>query len=455
MAKDKVQFVCQECGAVYPRWQGRCNSCDAWNSIVEEVIKKTNKKEHIPSGMPIHLKDIEEGEFTRCSSGFSEMDRVLGGGIIPGSTILVGGSPGIGKSTLLLQISLKLAERGEKVLYVTGEESEQQIKIRAKRLGEIHGGLYLETETNTSHILASASNLKPGFIVIDSIQTMQNPELSSIPGSISQVRAAAQELVEFAKKNDIVVFMIGHITKGGVIAGPKVLEHTVDGVFYFEGDSNHEYRIIRAMKNRYGSTNELGIFEMTSSGLREVDNPSEFFMSSGENMGPGSVIIPAIEGTRPFLIEIQALVTPSAYGIPQRVVTGLNTKRVSLLCALLEKRVGIPLGTQDVFLNIVGGVQIEEPAIDLGVVMAIVSSFRDIPLKNKLVVCGEVGLNGEIRPVSHIPIRVKESARLGFKYFLLPHKNQAEISKNLGISLIDADSLFKAFREGLAGSSKQ
>ncbi|MBN1754931.1 DNA repair protein RadA [bacterium] len=455
MTKAKTQFVCQECGAVYPKWQGQCNNCNAWNSIVEEVIEvKRAATRKVSPKLPGLLSSVSDEGVNRLETGYIELDRVLGGGIVQGSVILIGGAPGVGKSTLSLQISMNLSKNGYKILYLSGEESERQIKLRSGRLGQVEGELYLETETNIYQILHSAEELKPDFIIIDSIQTAQHPDIGAIPGSISQVRATAQELVDFAKKNGISIFLIGHITKSGVIAGPKVLEHMVDAVVYFEGDTDYQYRILRAIKNRYGSTNEIGIFEMTSGGLREVDNPSELFLSKGDDGVSGSVVVAAMEGTRPFLIEIQALVSPTVYGLPQRVATGLNVKRVALLCALLEKKVGIPLGKQDVFLNIVGGIKIEEPAIDLGIILAIVSSFRDIPMKSRLAVAGEVGLNGEIRAVTQLPVRVKEADRLGFDLFLLPEHNRKDLPGNTKLKLLFANNLFSAFKQSLFKNPK-
>ncbi len=456
MAKTKTLYICQSCGKVYGSWQGRCSSCGEWNSIVEEIVTNdSSKKEHRKASKPLPVSQYKLSQEERLSSGSTELDRTLGGGIVNGEVALLGGPPGIGKSTMLLQVGLCLAKKGKTILYVCGEESPEQIKIRIKRLkNEPEDTFYLLPETDVEYVIEQAKGLAPDLIIIDSIQTLKVTEVGTAPGTISQIKASAMELMKFAKSANASTFIVGHITKSGSIAGPKILEHIVDCVLYFQGDMQQEYRIIRAIKNRFGSTNEIGIFKMGESGLAEVKNPSEIFLSEHDDSVSGTSIVAGLEGTRPLLVEVQALVTPSAYSSPQRVVRGLSRERVSLLCALLEKRVGLPLQSQDVFLNIVGGVKLEEPAIDLGIVLAIVSSFRDIPLKSSLVVIGEVGLGGEIRPVSYCQKRVTEAERLGFKKIILPAKSKTKNSKTLGIQQVGVKNLFESFKFSLNSKGK-
>ncbi|AVR44538.1 DNA repair protein RadA [Christiangramia fulva] len=419
MAKVKTAYYCQKCGAQYAKWQGKCNSCGDWNTIVEEVIQKPDpkdwktsaKKEAKKASKPLLISEIETSPQHRMITGNGELDRVLGGGLVPGSLTLLGGEPGIGKSTLLLQISLGLRN---KVLYVSGEESQQQIKMRAQRINPDPANCFILTETKTQNIFRNVEEIEPEVVIIDSIQTLHSDYIESSPGSISQIRECTAELIKFAKESNTPVILIGHITKEGSIAGPKVLEHMVDTVLQFEGDRNHVYRILRAHKNRFGSTHELGIYEMQGSGLREVSNPSEILISRNEEDLSGTAIASTLEGMRPLMIEIQALVSTAVYGTPQRSTTGYNAKRLNMLLAVLEKRAGFRLGAKDVFLNITGGISVEDPAIDLAVVAAILSSNEDIALEKDFCFSAEVGLAGEIRPVMKIEQRILEAEKLGF-----------------------------------------
>lgn len=430
MAKNKKRYVCQECGYQALKWNGKCSGCNSWNTLVEEVIdvkqqkkeKKFNKQSKV---QPINQIRVRKED--RVNTGFGELDRVLGGGIVAGSLTLIGGDPGIGKSTLLLQASAKISNNYDKVLYVSGEESESQIKLRADRLDAINPSLYVLAETNLLTIIKSVKDLKPDLVVIDSIQTIYNPKLESAPGSVSQVREATNRLMNLAKKNSLSIFIVGHVTKEGSIAGPKVLEHMVDTVLYFEGDRNYTYRILRAVKNRFGSTNEIGIFEMTQDGLEEVLNASQEFIAERPLDASGSVIIPCLEGTRPILIELQALVGSANFGTASRMTTGIDHKRVSLILAVLEKKLGLHIQGQDVYINIVGGFKVDEPAVDLGLVMAIVSSFRDITIPKEFVIVGEVGLSGEVRAISQIEKRINEANKLGFSEFVIPKSNEKKI----------------------------
>jgi len=441
MAKSKTQFVCQSCGYQAPKWLGRCPGCQEWNTFVEErVIEERTPERDIlgfeSEAVPTPVTEIVTEEKGRFQIGISEFDRVLGGGIVFGSVILVGGDPGIGKSTLLLQVMNCLASKGKKVLYISGEESLQQSKMRADRLGVSSEHLFVVSETSLEKILQDIQALRPSTVVVDSIQTIYSSELPSTPGSITQVREASSRLLYLAKRLSIPIFLIGHVTKEGFIAGPKVLEHMVDTVLYIEGEANHAFRILRAVKNRFGSTNEIGVFEMKGSGLVEVINPSEFFLSGRTQPASGSVVMPSIEGSRPILIELQALVVPTNFGVPRRTAQGVDANRVSLLVAVMEKRLGIHLNNQDIFLNIAGGMKVEEPGVDLGVIAAISSSFRDKVIDPEMAVFGEVGLGGEVRGVSQPEVRVKEAARLGFKRILLPKPNQEKVKGMKGIELI-------------------
>jgi DNA repair protein RadA/Sms len=439
MSKIKTAFFCQNCGTQYAKWQGQCNACKEWNTIVEEIIQKDEKQtwktttsnESKRAVKPLRITEIDSAQEIRMDAFDNELNRVLGGGIVPGSLILLGGEPGIGKSTLLLQISLKLPY---KTLYVSGEESQKQIKMRAERITPNGDNCYILTETKTQNIFKNISEIEPDIVIIDSIQTLHTDYIESSPGSISQIRECTAELIKFAKETNTPVILIGHITKDGTIAGPKILEHMVDTVLQFEGDRNHVYRILRALKNRFGSTAELGIYEMQGSGLREVSNPSEILIShKGEELS-GTAIACTLEGMRPLMIEIQALVSTAVYGTPQRSTTGYNAKRLNMILAVLEKRAGFRLGTKDVFLNITGGITVDDPAIDLAVVAAILSSNEDIPIGKGYCFAGEVGLSGEIRPVNRVDQRIQEAEKLGFTTIFVSKYNKITL-KNTAIKV--------------------
>lgn len=428
MSKLKTTFFCQNCGAQYPKWQGQCNSCKEWNTIAEEIIQKEEKASWKPTtsetkrvSKPLKIKEIDSAQEVRMDSTDGELNRVLGGGIVPGSLILLGGEPGIGKSTLLLQISLQLPY---KTLYVSGEESQKQIKMRAERINPTSDNCYILTETKTQNIFRHILEIEPDIVIIDSIQTLHTDYIESTAGSISQIRECTAELIKFAKETNIPVILIGHITKDGNIAGPKILEHMVDTVLQFEGDRNHVYRILRSLKNRFGSTAELGIYEMQGSGLREVSNPSEILISHREEELSGTAIASTLEGMRPLMIEIQALVSTAVYGTPQRSTTGYNAKRLNMILAVLEKRAGFRLGTKDVFLNVTGGISVDDPAIDLAVVAAILSSNEDIAVGKDVCFAGEVGLSGEIRPVNRVEQRIQEAEKLGFSTIFVSKYNK-------------------------------
>lgn len=428
MAKIKTAFFCQNCGAQSPKWIGKCPSCNEWNTYVEEVVQKSSgssvesrlTSSHISK--PTLIKEIDYSGETRIDTCSNELNRVLGGGMVPGSVILIGGEPGIGKSTLMLQIALHL--KNIRVLYITGEESEQQIKLRADRIGIKNEDCYILTETSVENIFQHIEQVKPHMIVIDSIQTLQSSLIESSAGSVSQVRECTSELTKVAKVTAVPIFLIGHITKDGTIAGPKILEHMVDVVLQFEGDRNHGYRILRSVKNRFGSTSELGIYEMLSNGLREVTNPSEILLSQRDENLSGIAIAATIEGLRPMLIETQALVSTAAYGTPQRSSTGFDLRRLAMLLAVLEKRCGFRLAVKDVFLNIAGGIKVVDPAIDLAVICSILSSSEDIPIDAKTCFASEVGLSGEIRPVTRIEQRISEAEKLGFENIVISHYNK-------------------------------
>ncbi len=451
MPKAKTHFVCQSCGYQVPKWLGRCPGCQEWNTFIEERVIEEKVPERDLLGfetevIPVPMTEIVGEERGRFQIGIGEFDRVLGGGIVFGSVILVGGDPGIGKSTLLLQMMSRLASRGKKVLYISGEESLQQTKMRADRLGVSSEGLFVVSETSLEKILQDIQTLNPSTVVVDSIQTIYSSDLPSTPGSISQVREASSRLLYLAKHLSIPIFLIGHVTKEGFIAGPKVLEHMVDTVLYIEGEATHSFRILRAVKNRFGSTNEIGVFEMKDSGLAEVLSPSEFFLSERTQSVSGSVVMPSIEGSRPILIELQALVVPTNFSVPRRTAQGVDANRVSLLVAVMEKRLGIHLFSHDIFLNITGGIKIEEPGSDLGVIASIASSFKDQLIDPEMVVFGEVGLGGEIRGVSQSEVRVKESVRLGFKRCLLPGPNREKMKGVKGIELIGVKTIQEAMK---------
>jgi DNA repair protein RadA/Sms len=431
MQKSKNYFQCQSCGFTSLKWLGKCPDCGAWNSITEE--RKTAFSRHrataAESTEPRPLSAVVSGPTSRFSTCIGEFDRVLGGGVVPGSVILVGGDPGIGKSTLLLQAFSGIAGKKEKVLYVSGEESPEQVKIRAERLSIESDRIMILPETSVEAVIQSASGLSPRAMVIDSIQTAYTEEMSSAPGAVSQVRECAAKLMSFAKKSDIPVFLIGHVTKEGAIAGPRVLEHIVDTVLYFEGEKGHAYRILRAVKNRFGPTNEIGIFEMSDAGLSEVGNPSELFLLERSLNVSGSTVVASMEGTRPLMVEIQSLVSRTNFGMPRRTAIGVDYNRVNLLVAVLEKKAGLQLGGMDIFVNVVGGLKLIEPAVDLGIVVTLVSSFREIPVPPDMFFFGEVGLSGEIRAVAQADTRIREAAKIGFKRALLPSGNAGKIGR--------------------------
>ncbi len=429
MAKSKTKYVCQECGYESLGWLGKCPACNQWNTFMEE-IKEPEAKPGIGTGevKAISINEVEIENEERHSSGMKELDRVLGGGIVRGSLILVGGDPGIGKSTILLQVCERI-KIDSKILYVSGEESVRQIKLRADRLGIKNPNLLMLSETSIRAIEKLIEDDRPGFVVIDSIQTMFMDELSSAPGSVSQVREVTARLMRIAKTLGIAMVIVGHVTKEGAIAGPRVLEHMVDTVLYFEGERHLTYRVLRAVKNRFGSTNEVGIFEMRETGLEEVENPSVMMLSGRPENVPGSVVVSSLEGSRPMLIEIQALVCPTSFGMPRRMATGIDYNRITLLMAVLEKRVGMQLSNYDAYVNVIGGLKIDEPACDLGLVVAIASSFRDVPVDEHTVVLGEVGLTGEVRAVSQIDKRVMEAMRIGFKNCIIPSGNIKMLEK--------------------------
>ena len=439
MAKVKSAFYCQNCGAQYSKWQGQCNSCKSWNTIAEELIqtskkgdwKSRSKQEKQRISKPLKISEIDTTKNPRLDSKDSEINRVLGGGIVPGSLILLGGEPGIGKSTLMLQIALKLPFR---TLYVSGEESQKQIKLRAQRISPDSDQCYVLTETNTQSIFSQIESLKPDIVVIDSIQTLQSDFLDASAGSISQIKQSTTELMKFAKETSTPVILIGHITKDGTIAGPKILEHMVDVVLQFEGDRNHIFRILRSNKNRFGSTHEIGIYEMLGDGLRQVQNPSDVLISKKDKSFSGNAIAVTLEGMRPLLVEVQALVSTAVYGTPQRSTTGFNGKRLNMLLAVLEKRAGFRLGAKDVFLNITGGLRVDDPAIDLAVVAAILSSNNDSALIKNYCFAGEVGLSGEIRPVQRLEQRIMEAEKLGFEAVFISKQNKFSLkTKNIKI----------------------
>jgi len=422
--KEKTVFICRNCGYQSLKWLGRCSQCGEWESLVEELIAppKTGGRPSL-GGKPVPLHLAPDGDEERIATGINELDRTLGGGIVPGSVVLIGGDPGIGKSTLLLHLLAAIAGRNRRVLYVSGEESAHQIKLRAKRLNAMHEQEYLACENRVEAIIAMACEMRPALLAVDSIQTLACDDFPSAPGSVTQVRESAARILAMAKQENIPTILVGHVTKDGALAGPKVLEHMVDTVLYFEGDRNHAFRILRTVKNRFGSTNEIGVFEMKEEGLVQVDNPSEIFLAERPLDVPGSVVLPSIEGTRPILVEVQALVSPTNLGTARRTAIGADPQRLALLCAVLEKKAGLNLYGNDIFLNIAGGIRIEEPALDLGVICALASSLLNRTIASTTVVCGEVGLAGEIRATGQIEMRVREAERLGFTRFILPRGN--------------------------------
>ena len=446
----KSVFFCQNCGYESSKWMGQCPACKQWNTFAEEKVQAKSAASSTRSrgerAKPTRVRDISLNEEVRMQTGIGELDRVLGGGIVKGSLILIGGDPGIGKSTILLQTCRNLAAQGRKILYISGEESLQQIRMRAERIGEVSDSLYLLTETNLGNIREILNEERPDICVIDSIQTMYNEEISSAPGSVSQVRETTGVLMMIAKSLGISIFIVGHVTKDGAVAGPRVLEHMVDTVLYFEGDRHASYRILRAVKNRFGSTNEIGVFEMRESGLTEVPNPSEYMLSGKPEDASGSVVACSMEGTRPILIEIQALVCRTNFQIPRRTAVGTDYNRVNLLMAVLERRCGLSLGNCDAYVNIAGGIKMTEPAVDLGIVLALVSGYRDHPIGDKVVAFGEVGLSGEVRAVSQSEQRILEARKLGFEKVILPRANLKSVRQITGIEIVPVDSIQAAIR---------
>ena len=452
MPKAETRYVCQNCGFTSLRWAGKCPECGQWNTFVEEIIHEDKKKARnkVKSSANFNLanlsklSDIDIKEDKRTKTNIAELDRVLGGGIVSGSVILVGGDPGIGKSTLMVQLADKI--KNKKIIYVSGEESQKQIKIRCERLGIEHDDFFILSETNLEIIAAVVDKLEPDIVIIDSIQTMYRDALESSPGSISQLRECTSAIMQVAKAKAISFFLIGHITKEGMIAGPKVLEHMVDTVLQFEGERTHAYRILRAIKNRFGSTNEIGVFEMTGKGLLEVQNPSEVFLSNRNYSISGSSVSASMEGTRPILIEVQALVSSSGYSVPQRTATGFDYKRLAILIAVLEKKLGLHLSKFDVFLNIAGGIKIDEPSIDLAAAMSICSSFKDVPLGSDMLVLGEIGLGGEIRAISFIDRRIQEAAKLGFRKIVMPKSNLKNFKQDGVLEFIPVETIGDALK---------
>ncbi|HCY75345.1 MAG TPA: DNA repair protein RadA [Ignavibacteriales bacterium] len=440
MSKTKLKYICSNCGYESLRWIGKCPECESWNSFTEEIVETSPRKANISKSRFSYNKilDISANEDERIKTGIIEFDRVLGGGIMPGSVILLGGDPGIGKSTIAMQAAASIKE---KVLYVTGEESEKQIKLRSSRLNVKSDSFFVQAETELSNILGAIKEISPSVVIIDSIQTTYRSELENSPGTITQIRECTALLMEEAKKNHYSVIIIGHVTKEGMIAGPKILEHMVDTVLQFEGESNHSFRILRAQKNRFGSTNEIGVFEMREDGLREVTNPSELFLSEREKQTPGSVVTSSIEGSRPILLEVQALVTPSNFGYPQRVSNGFDQKRLSILLAVLEKRAGVRASVNNVFVNVAGGIRVIEPAVDLAVCVSIASSLIDKVVDNQTIIIGEVGLGGEIRSVGHIEKRIQEAQKLGFKTAIIPEGNFKSIKQSNAINVIAVENV--------------
>jgi DNA repair protein RadA/Sms len=451
-SKFKYFFICQQCGKESPKWLGHCPDCQAWNSFVETTVSLTHplSRPYSTGNKPQELSQVGKDTFPRFHLGFAEMNRVLGGGLVPGSLVLVGGEPGIGKSTLLIQVSAMMTENGKVVAYISGEESINQVKLRSERLGIEGRGIYFLSESNLAAVLECLEGISPDLAVIDSIQTMYLEDMGGVPGSISQVRECTWRLERWAKQNNVPLLITGHVTKEGAIAGPGTLEHIVDVVLYFEGEPFSSYRVLRGVKNRFGSTNEVGIFEMSDSGLIEVDNPSQVFLSAYKDGTIGSVVVPTLEGSRPLLVEIQALTTPNSFAPPRRIANGVDFNRLLIIIAVLTKRAGLRLFNQDIIVNVTGGLRISEPAVDLGIASAIASSFRDSKPIPSLVVLGEVGLNGELRGVPQIERRITEAVRLGFKSCLMP-KLESKLSLDYAnIQLIEVGSVAEGLRRGLS-----
>ncbi len=450
MAKEKIVYACQSCGFQSPKWLGRCPDCNEWNSLIEERMERAaHPRGELSLGTkeaPVPIHKIATSEEDRALSGIGEFDRVLGGGLVSGSVVLIGGDPGIGKSTLLLQAFAALSQKGHCCLYISGEESPRQIKMRAERLGISPPNLLVLSETSLERIIDHIKKIKPSVLVLDSIQTIFSSSFPSAPGSIGQVRECSGSIIVLAKKTGLSTFLIGHVTKDGSIAGPRVLEHMVDTVLYFEGERGHNFRILRAVKNRFGSTNEIGVFEMKEAGLREVTNPSEIFLMERPLQVPGSTVVCSIEGTRPILVELQALVSPSFLTLPRRTTIGVDHNRVALLVAVLEKKMGVNLFNQDIFVNVAGGVRVDEPAVDLGIVAAVASSHHEKAIDPKTVLFGEVGLTGEIRGISQAEARVKEAGKLGFERCILPKSNSAQLTHIKTPSLLGVNSLAECWQ---------
>lgn len=455
MAKAKTLFVCQECGQESARWLGKCPGCGNWNTMVEEVVTAAPAlKPGISPGLsmgdkPVSINKVDAEDLPRVPTGSDELDRVLGGGIVPGSFVLVGGDPGIGKSTILLQLAARIAQTHGTVLYVSGEESARQIRLRADRLATLSDRLMVLSETNMELIDQQAQQLKPALLIVDSIQTVFKPDLPSAPGSVTQVRECAAQLLRLAKGQNVPVFIVGHVTKEGSLAGPRVLEHIVDTVLYFEGERHASFRVLRAVKNRFGSTNEIGLWEMRDAGLVEVPNASELFLSERPLDVAGSVVVPSMEGTRPLLVEVQALVSASTFVSPRRTADGIDQNRVQLLIAVLEKRVGLLLGSHDAYVKVAGGVRIAEPAVDLGLAVALASSFRDQPPNPRTVVIGEVGLAGEVRAVARVEQRLREAEKMGFKRAVLPQSNLKNLMIKTSMELIGVETVMEALGAAL------
>lgn len=447
MPKNQTIFVCSSCGNESPKWLGKCPACNQWNTFYEEKVvkdKATNQKRALASET-IKLNSVETTRYERYKTGYEELDRVLGGGLVQGSLVLLGGEPGIGKSTLIMQICDKVKVDGP-VLYVSGEESASQIKMRADRLNINNDNIFFLGETSIELIDESIEKIKPGLVIIDSIQTMYSDDLSAAPGSVSQVREATSKIMMMCKKQNITTIIIGHVTKDGAIAGPRVLEHMVDTVLYLEGERFFSYRVLRGVKNRFGSTNEIGLFEMRDVGMTEIDNPSDIMITEREDNPSGSIIVASVEGTRPILIEIQALLTPTAFGMPRRTGIGIDYNRLTLLMAVLEKRAGIPLGNQDAYVNVVSGIRLDEPATDLGIALAVASSYKNIPLPKDLVAIGEIGLTGEIRTINSLEKRVKEADRMGFKTCIISENGRKQLNYKGNINIIGVRNIREAIK---------
>ena len=447
MAKPSTVFVCSNCGNESSKWFGRCPACNEWNTCYEEKVnlKSSGKSASKKTATTVKLDDVKKQDIVRTKTGFGELDRVLGGGLVKGSLTLLGGEPGIGKSTLILQICDKIKGEGQ-VLYVSGEESAQQIKIRADRLGIKNNDIVFLGETDIDVIEDAILKTNPKLVIIDSIQTMYSDEITSGPGSVSQVREITAKIMKMCKQEEITTIIIGHVTKDGNIAGPRVLEHMVDTVLYLEGERYFAYRILRGVKNRFGSTNEIGMFEMNDIGMCEIDNPSSVLLSEKNENVAGSIVVASIEGTRPILVELQALTATSVFGMPRRTANGIDYNRLTLLIAVLEKRTGLPLGNQDVYLNIVGGIKINEPALDLGIILAVSSSFKNIPIPNDVIAIGEVGLTGEVRSVNQIEKRIKEAEKLGFKKCIIPESNKKLLKDTYKLDIICVQNIIEAMR---------